>query len=124
MSAVPELFRERLPVWKALSEFFLDTQLQANDPRHMAGVLAQSSDSEEELWKILRFEIYPPYHLNLLCLTGEWALFSKQWLMERVAPHYGKRPKITWPITHRWMFRDHWNTIRRLVREARTKNHL
>lgn len=120
MSAPPEIIRERMPVWDAFSEFFLDTELQEDDYRRIAGVLACSPYSESELWEILRYEVYPPCHLNLLCVAGEWAMFGEDWLMERVAPRCGKRSRFTWPALHRWMFRDHWEKVRCLLHDIRS----
>ncbi len=119
MSASPDLIRERMPVWDALSEFFLDTELQDDDHKRIAKVLARSPYSEVELWEILRFEVYPACHFNLLCVAGEWAMFGEEWLTERVAPRCGKRPRFHWPILHWWMFRHHWRKVRDLVRGMR-----
>jgi hypothetical protein len=119
MSASPELIRERMPVWDALSEFFLDTELQDDDHKRIARVLARSPYSEVQLWEILRFEVYPPCHLNLLCVAGEWAMFGEDWLMERVAPRCDRRPRFYWPMLHWWMFRHHWRKVRDLIRDIR-----
>jgi hypothetical protein len=117
----PEMIRERMPVWEALAEFFLDTELQENDYRRIAGILVRSPYSEAELWEILRFEVYPPRHLNLLCVAGEWAFFGEEWLIMRVAPRCGKRPMFAWPLLHHWMFREHWEKVRYLLRAIRIK---
>lgn len=55
-SATPD---ERLPVWEALSELFLDVELDAHDHERIAGHLATSSYSIQELEEILYFEVYP-----------------------------------------------------------------
>lgn len=122
MSISPAIMRERMPVWDAMSEFFLDTELQEQDLGRIAGVLARSPYSERELWDILRHEVYPPCHWNLLCSTGEWALFGEEFLLEKVAPRCGKRPKFAWPVLHAWMFRDHWNKVRVLLQELRARS--
>lgn len=114
------MIRERMPVWDALSEFFLDTELMDDDHQRIAQVLASSPYSETELWEILRFEVYPPCRYNLLSVAGEWGYFGDEWLLEKVAPLMGKRPKFTWPILHRWMFDHHWEKVRVLIREMRT----
>ncbi|MCD6048688.1 MAG: hypothetical protein K0Q55_91 [Verrucomicrobia bacterium] len=119
MNPDPETIRARLPVWDALSEFFLDTELDPEDHQRIAAVLARSPYSETELWEILRFEVYPPCHPNLLCVAGEWGTFGQAWLMERVAPLCGHRPRFYWPFVYDWMFRDHWAQIRRLLLDLR-----
>ncbi|WP_176538975.1 hypothetical protein [Rhizobium sp. J15] len=45
---MPEVQR-RLPVWHAMSDLFLDTELQARDYRRIAKVLAGSAYSRAEL---------------------------------------------------------------------------
>ncbi len=112
-----EMIRDRIPVWSALSEFFLDTELRDDDYRRIAEVLGRSPYSENALWEILRFEVYPPCHWNLLYVAGEWAMFGDDWLMERVAPRCGKRPRFTWPALHLWMFQDHWDKVRAFLRQ-------
>ena len=119
MSAPPELIRERMPVWEALSEFFLDTNLQEDDYKRIAGELARSPYSEAQLWEILRFEVYPACHLNLLCVAGEWAGFGDDWLMERVAPRCGRRPRLYWPMLNWWMLRPHWSKVRGMIQDIR-----
>ncbi|MCL4853081.1 MAG: hypothetical protein KJZ78_17110 [Bryobacteraceae bacterium] len=123
MSASPETIRERMPVWEALSEFFLDTELRETDYRRIAGVLADSPYSERELWEILRFEVYPPCHFNLLCVAGEWALFGEDFLMQKVAPRCDKRPRFAWPVLHRWMFGQHWAKVGAMLRNIREAKH-
>ena len=119
MKPPPEMTRERMPVWSALSQFFLDTELQDEDYHHISKILARSPYSESELWEILRFEIYPACRANLLCVAGEWIAFGEEWIMERVAPRCGMRPKFRWPVLHGWIFRTHWNKVRKLVAELR-----
>ncbi len=119
MSALPEMMRDRMPVWSALSEFFLDTELRDDHHRRIADVLARSPYSESALWEILRFEVYPPCHWNLLHVAGEWAMFGDDGLLERVAPRCGKRPRFTWPMLHRRMFHEHWDKVRAVLRDLR-----
>lgn len=120
MSTPTETIRERMPVWDALSEFFLDTELQEDDHKRIARVLADSPYSEREIWEILRFEVYPPCHFNLLCVAGEWSSFGEGFLTDKVAPRCGRRPRFTWPILHHWMFRAHWNKVRNLLGDLRS----
>ena len=119
MNAAPEVIRERLPVWRAFSEFFLDTELDDEAIARIAGVLALSPYDDEELWNILRHEVYPACHPNLLSVAGEWAAFDDRWLMERVAPRCDRRPRFSWPCLHRWLFRDHWEKVRYRLAEIR-----
>ena len=74
-----ELERRR-PVWGALSDLFLDAELQPEDHRRIARVLAASGYSEPELEQILRSEVGPVLLPNLLSIAGEWAGFDLGWL--------------------------------------------
>src|SRR5688500_1297338 len=68
---------ERAPVWIALSELFLDTELQDDDRERIAKTLAASPYSEKKLEEILRFEVTPVLKANLRCVAGEWSGFDE-----------------------------------------------
>lgn len=68
---------ERMPVWEALSELFLDDELSQEDCQRMASVLAGSRYSVKELQEILRHEVYPACALNLICVAGPGELGVK-----------------------------------------------
>jgi len=65
-----------MPVWEALSDFFLDTELQEADYQRIASVLTCSSYTIAEIEEILRYEVYPALRWNLLAIAGEWAGFD------------------------------------------------
>ena len=114
---------ERLPVWEALSEFFLDNELQPSDYERIAGVLAATNYTEDQLKDILIGEVYPVCRSNLLSVAGVWAGFDSGWLKENIGPRFGKRPKLrVWfmPV-HRWMYAKHWNKVKLRVLELRSK---
>jgi hypothetical protein len=119
MSTTVNFPPERLPVWNALSEFFLDTELQDSDYKRIAAVLAKSPYTGGEIEDILRHEVYPPCHYNLLCVAGEWGGFDEEWLVERIAPLCGQRPRRRIPCLHAWMFKSHWKKIQPMIDELR-----
>lgn len=102
----------RFPVWQVLSEFFLDTALIGADYRRIAGVLAASPYSEAELDAILRYEVYPPCHWNLLGVAGIWDAFGDDWIATRIAPRCGQRPLWRGRPPYQWMYRDCWSAVR------------
>lgn len=116
-SSVPD---ERLPVWEALSEFFLDSELDTGDHEHIASRLASSTYSIRELEDILHFEVYPACRSNLLDVAGAWAGFSMDWIMEYIAPRKDKRPKTRVPSLDQRMFQGHWNEVSRLIEAKRS----
>ncbi|HTF87427.1 MAG TPA: hypothetical protein VK843_03385 [Planctomycetota bacterium] len=65
-----ELDRRR-PVWRALSQVFLDTETRWFFPR-IAQVLAESGYTREELDAIWRYEVAPECLGNLFQTAGEW----------------------------------------------------
>jgi len=112
---------ERMPVWDALSEFFLDTELQPDDHERIAKTLAASRYSETELDEILAYEVYPACKCNLLCVAGEWIGFHPDWLKEKIAPRYDRRPFLKLRFRHRWMFDRHWTKVQARIRELRQR---
>lgn len=112
---------ERFPVWDALSEFFLDTELQEADYDRIAKTLAHSNYSISALKEILDYEVYPACKWNLCSIAGEWAGFHPDWIMERIAPRKDKRPKLRMPRLNWWMLRDHWNEVSSKIEAIRQK---
>jgi len=110
---------ERFPIWEALSDFFLDTELDGKDYERIANILADSEYSVKELEEILRYEVYPGCIPNLYCVAGEWAGFDPDWLQERILPHKDKRPWFRkYPLAS-WMYQHHWKEVSPLVKSKR-----
>ena len=98
----------KLPVWHALSELFLDSELQPADYARVAGQLRSSRYTTEEIRRILEDEVAPAFGSNLLSVAGEWAPWSEvevRKVMERQAKVSG---------LSRWLSR---RLVRRYVRE-------
>ncbi|SMH48085.1 DUF7079 family protein [Azospirillum agricola] len=62
----------RMPVWLALAELFLDTELDAADHDRIRAVLAASGYAEAVLHDILRREVAPAFGPNLFAVAGIW----------------------------------------------------
>jgi hypothetical protein len=78
----------RRPVWEALSDLFLDTEVSlARNWR--VGILAASPYSLEELERILIDEVHPICKYNLLSVAGVWAGFDQAWLEARILRRLG-----------------------------------
>lgn len=85
----------RRPVWEALSDLFLDTDVSlSRDWR--AGQLARSPYRIEQLEWILVDEVYPVCKYNLLSVAGEWAGFDLAWLEQRIL----RRLRSPWRRLH------------------------
>lgn len=74
----------RRPVWLAISDLWLDTELQDSDFAHMARVLHESGYDLPRLQGIMEDEVAPVVFRNLLCVAGVWDGFDEDWLFERI----------------------------------------
>lgn len=74
----------RLPLWRALSDLFLDTELQDYDYKHIAKVVLESKFNPMEVQYILWNEVFPALAGNLRIATGEWSGFADDWLQQRI----------------------------------------
>ena len=75
---------KRFPVWEALSELFLDTELDEITHKYIGKVILESAYTPEEIHSILWREVFPAVGDNLRCVAGEWAGFNPEWLKERI----------------------------------------
>jgi hypothetical protein len=110
----------RRPVWEAMSEIFLDTELVESDFDRIVPPIAASPYSLEELDDILWWEVYPVLYTNMLGIAGEWTGFNIDWLESRIKEGPSRftrlwtrtlgRKIVTWPD---------WKIIRRRVAAAR-----
>jgi hypothetical protein len=112
----------RRPVWAALSELFLDTNLDSADVNRIAKTLASSRYSLDELDQILLSEVYPACRSNLLSMAGEWAGFDPEWLESRILRGPSSMARA-WAGTvgRLGMFSSvSWKRIKRRVEEERS----
>lgn len=79
-----QFLEKRLPIWKALSDLFLDTELRESDYRAIAEQIKASGYSNQEIEDILWHEVFPALADNLRIVAGEWAGFSEKWLQDRI----------------------------------------
>ena len=113
----------RRPVWLALSELYLDNELQADDLERLANTLTQSSFSLAELRKIDLYEVFPLLQPNLLSVAGEWAGFEESWLFRNCERLYNLRNNTFHRFKCRflnkgfyWMRKDDWTKIAEQVK--------
>jgi len=112
----------RRPVWEALSDLFLDTELNEARLRWIARRLAESGCSDKELHGILFHEVYPVCIQNMHDVTGVWAGFRLDWLEKAIlrrAP--GPLPDdIPLPADYR-MIEPEWRRVLQMLAEERRK---
>ena len=116
----PDDIQRRRPVWTALADLFLDTELQEADLRHVARVLVASGYTDAEVEEILYGEVFPVCIRNMRSVAGEWAGFDTDWLQGRILANAGKFWK-EWRVFQpdRWMIREEWEKVVAYVRELR-----
>lgn len=115
-----EELERRRPVWGALSDLFLDTELDQGWLTTIARTLARSGYSDEELEQILYGEVFPACSCNLHSMAGEWAGIDVDWLQERILGNERKFWK-KWRVFQwgRGMIEEDWRTVICLVRQHR-----
>jgi hypothetical protein len=71
----------REDAWLALSELWLDTELDESALRSIATRLRASGLSLDELQQIYAYEVAPQVWLNHWAVAGVWEGFEAQWLL-------------------------------------------
>ena len=86
----PEEIERRKPVWLALSDLWLDTELTDSNINYIATVMVDSGYSLSELRVICDSEIAPIVYKNLLSVAGVWSGFDPHWLFEQIIAEMNK----------------------------------
>ena len=110
----------RLPVWHALSDIFLDTELQPHDYQWIASVLASSGYSQVELRSIFENEVAPAFIVNLFSVAGEWTSWSQDEVRQIMLRSLGRRfPLLRWVRKRaaRRVVAEEWQKIAPLLAE-------
>jgi hypothetical protein len=84
----------RMPLWCALSDLFLDTQMQRQDYEAIARAAREGGFSVEQVRDIFEHEVFPALAFNLMSVAGEWAGFDPDFVRERILLTLG-RPQAT-----------------------------
>ena len=114
MKKITYNLNERKPIWISLSEFYLDTELDKRDFRHIAFKIIESPYSLQEIKRINKYEVFPILQRNLLSVAGEWAGFNEKWLIEEIIKSIENRTlikdlkiKLDYKL-FKWMCKDYW----------------
>jgi len=104
--------KTRKPLWIALSDLFLDTELQEYNYVHIAKTMSESPYTLTEVEDILMMEVFPVCIANLHSVAGEWSGFYENWVCKSIIS--AKRPNRyrRW-INSRsfWMVKDDWDKV-------------
>ena len=77
-TTIPQDDEARQRIWIALSELFLDNELDAGDIDRLAEVVRESGVGRAELTHIFRYELSPFLGPNLWNVAGEWVAFDEE----------------------------------------------
>ncbi len=115
---------ERKPIWIALSDFYIDNELQDYDFKHIASKIRQSPYTFEEVKRINNEEVFPILFWNLLSVAGVWTGFQEDWLVAEIIKKLQKRTifgSFVNRMKYLWlksMFTEYWEKL-----EAEHKKH-
>lgn len=98
---LPATLAARRPVWLAMSDLWLDTELDDAALASIARVLAASPYALDELHAIHLHEVAPALHGNLASVAGEWAGFDAQLVEARCSAHALRRTR---PLHRLWVW--------------------
>ena len=113
-----ELLRRR-PLWIALSDLWLDTELQDRDRDFIARAMLDSGYDRDTLERIMAEEVAPVVYRNLYSVAGEWTGFDPDWLCAEILAGLRRRgPLGRWWLRRRRalmtrIMRDDWQDILR-----------
>ena len=112
MSFSSDTLKTRKPLWIALSDLFLDTELKEYNHAHIATAMYESGYSFAEIEDILMLEIFPVCIPNMHSVAGEWAGFHEDWVIKMIIK--SKRPNRYRQWVNRrsfWMIKDDWEKV-------------
>ena len=105
----------RNPVWIALAELYLDTELEEDQLRRAAQVFAASGYTWVEIKEINYDDVAPALWFNVQDIAGEWAGWDEDWLLERITACYTGKLHMTLGFASIWQKRVDFYTARYLA---------
>jgi hypothetical protein len=123
--ALPSLeLQSRTPVWEALSDFWLDTELVDFEFDYIARVISASPYSIAEVRAIHDYEVAPAVSANLAGVAGEWAGFNSEWLTKKCLECASRSHSLSYR-TRIWFQRPlYWLHTARYWRQVIPRVHL
>jgi len=121
----PLHIKERKPVWIALSDFYLDRELQDYNFQYIAKIILESPYTFEEIKIINMYEVFPVLQPNLLQPAGEWAGFNEEWLIEAITDYLetkNSRDDVMISTNYKkygWMQEDYWQKLESIYNEMK-----
>ncbi|GEN72837.1 MULTISPECIES: DUF7079 family protein [Chryseobacterium] len=123
----PVNIEERKPVWIALSDFYLDTELQDFNFQYIVKTILESPYSFDDVKTINIYEVFPVLQPNLLQAAGEWAGFNEKWLLEAITDYLKTKTVSDNAMIstnykkYAWMQEDYWQKLESIYNEMQEK---
>jgi len=114
--------KNRKPIWIALSELYLDVELQDSDFNLIAKRILESPYGLKEVKQINKAEVFPVLYKNLLSVAGEWTGFDEQWLVESIQGSLRRRNFVKAFVykavytSMKGMFKEEWARIEKQMK--------
>jgi hypothetical protein len=86
----------RISVWSAISDLWIDSEIQDHELDYLAKVLIDSGYTMDELENIYKNEVSPVVWMNLFPLNTAptvWAGFDQQWLQAEIMSSIDRQQK-------------------------------
>ncbi len=102
----------RKSLWIALSDLFLDTDIQDHNFTHIAKTMKESGYSLTKIQDILMLEVFPVCIPNLHAVHGEWEGFRENWVVQKISA--SKTPNRFQRWMHKrsfWMIEKDWEEV-------------
>ncbi|HCR75144.1 MAG TPA: hypothetical protein DIW37_01805 [Chryseobacterium sp.] len=122
-------FDERKPIWIALSDLYLDTELKQDfHLKYIATTISQSSYTFDEVKKINKYEVFPVLFSNLLQPAGEWFAFDERIIINSIIEWIeSKKPldllAVEWVyMVYKDINEEYWDEIEYLYNKIRSSS--
>lgn len=76
----PDIRNKRRPLWIALSDLCLDTEITDSTIRYIARTIYEQGFTLEDAEQIAFREVFPPLYANMVSVAGVWSGFDEAWL--------------------------------------------
>lgn len=83
--ALPLSNEERLKLWRALSDLFLDTEIDDATYKYIARTIKELDLTLSVAETILWHEVYPVLESNLRSVAGVWDGWPDEWLLKHIS---------------------------------------
>ena len=111
--------KAREQLWIAMSDLWLDQDLEEYQLQSIANVMRGSDLDEQELDDVFALELAPFLGANHLATIGVWDSFDQQWVCEQAQIRYTKyrwrdRVSAAFGVTT-YAARPYWNRIKAMA---------